>query len=821
MSHKLYTIQEIQAIIHADGVINHPETSIRTLSIDSRKLTDMEHALFFALKGRRNSHDFITDIYESGIRSFVIYDKEFNVSAFPDANFLIVDDTLKALQLLAAYHRSLFTYPVIAITGSNGKTIVKEWLYQLLSPEFTVIRSPKSYNSQIGVPLSVWQMTDEHTLAIIETGISKAGEMEALEKIVKPTIGILTNIGEAHNEGFSSTEEKIEEKLKLFENCGLFIYSPFYLRGYTGTIPGRTQFTWCHHAKADLDVWGDEILENKYQFLRGEFKGGEVQCIIPFTDHASVENAICCWATMLAMDYNPEISDKRLEKLLPVRMRLEMKTGNNNCSVIDDSYSLDISSLTIALDFLRQQNQHVKRTLILSDIPESGVDPANLYEQVARLLENKDLDKLIGVGPMISSNSDLFKIESRFFDSTEDLLQHLNELPFFNETILLKGARAFGFEKISRALTQKVHETVLEINLNALENNLNFYKSLLNPGVKVMAMVKAFSYGSGSFEIANLLQFNKIDYLAVAFADEGVTLRKAGINLPIMVMNADELAFETIIQHKLEPEIYNFRVLENFIDILNQKNIEQYPVHIKIDTGMHRLGFMDNEVDALLDLIHNTDAIEVKSAFSHLVGSEDVSLDDFTDQQISSFATITDKIEKSLGYKFIRHIANTSGISRWKQAQFDMVRLGIGLYGIDNAYQERSPLESVAVLKTSVSQLKNLKAGESVGYNRKGVLSDDGTIATVKIGYADGYDRRLGNGVGQMSINGKIVPVIGNVCMDMCMLNVSGIDVKEGDEVIVFGKDIKIEKVAADIGTIAYELLTGISQRVKRVYFSE
>ncbi|MXV15962.1 bifunctional UDP-N-acetylmuramoyl-tripeptide:D-alanyl-D-alanine ligase/alanine racemase [Hufsiella ginkgonis] len=820
MNHKIYPVTEVGKVTGAFTHFSDPGAGIRTLSTDSRKLADMDHAVFFALAGRRDGHQFIPEVYQAGVRNFIVSAYDRDLDRYPGANFLVVPDTLKALQALAAHHRSQFSFPVIAITGSNGKTVVKEWLYQLLAPEYHVIRSPKSYNSQIGVPLSVWEMNESHTLAIFETGISRTGEMEALREVIQPTIGILTNIGEAHQSGFSSREEKIAEKLRLFKQTGLFIYAPFYLENYIGEIPGERRFTWSRHGHADLEVVDDEILEDKYQFLRGRFGAEEVQCLVPFMDAASVENVICCWATLLALGYDPEVADDRLEKLQPVRMRLELKNGINNCSVIDDSYSLDTSSLAIALDFLKQQNQHPKRTLILSDLPGTGPQD-DLYEQVASLLGNKFVDRLIGVGPVIGTHHDKFKMQAQFFDSTEELLDNLGNLKLVSETILLKGARIFGFERISKALTQKVHETILEINLNALEFNLNFYRSQLRPGVGIMAVVKAFSYGSGSFEIANLLQFNKVDYLAVAFADEGVALRKAGITLPIMVMSADAGSLDTLIAHGLEPEVYSSRILEELITVLSQKKTEKYPVHIKLDTGMHRLGFMPAEVGGMLELLRNAPSVKVKSAFSHLVSSEDAADDAFTSHQAALFSELTATMEETLGYSFLRHLSNTSGVTRHPSAQFDMVRLGIGLYGIDTAFKTRSPLQTAVVLKTSISQVKILEPGETVGYNRRGVLPHGGKIATVKIGYADGYDRRLGNGAGKMSINGYLVPTIGNICMDMCMLDVTGTNAREGDEVIVFDEEIRIEEMARQLGTIPYEILTGVSQRVKRVYFYE
>ena len=826
MYHKAYSVKEIEQIIQAKAFIKNPAASIRTLAYDSRKLSDMDHTLFFALHGRRNGHEFINEVYQAGVRNFVVNEKSSLPEQYPDANFFLVGDSLAALQQLTAWHRRQYNYPVIGITGSNGKTIVKEWLYQLLASEKNIVRSPKSYNSQIGVPLSVWRMTEEHSLAIFEAGISRKGEMESLKNIIQPTIGILTNIGEAHNEGFASKEEKIAEKLTLFRDTDLLIYSPKYLKDYSGKIPGKRKFTWGWNDKnADLMLFDDESLNTNsknFTVIKGRYLNENVECTVPFTDAASVENAVCCWAVILALGYHQRDADLQLNMLHPVSMRLELKGGINNCSIIDDSYSADISSLAIALDFLKQQNQHPQRTLILSDIPQAGLDAEVLYQQVADLLDIKEVDRLIGVGEGIGKFSDKFKQEKLFFKDTEALLKGVSEVKFEDETILLKGARSFEFEQISKLLTQKVHDTVLEINLNAVENNLNYYKSQLKPGVKLMVMVKAFSYGSGSFEIANLLQFNKVDHLAVAYADEGVTLRKAGISLPIMVMNPDVVAFDTMIEHQLEPEIYSSRILKDFTEALKRKTQKDYPVHIKLDTGMHRLGFLKSDLEGLLDELKENNCIRVISAFSHLVASEDPASDDFTRHQMSVFNEMTSEIELILGYSFLRHVSNTSAISRLPEAQLDMVRLGIGLYGFDGSFKnKKSPLETVTVLKTAISQIKELDPGDTVGYNRKGVLPSGGRIATVKIGYADGYSRKLGNGNGKMLLNGHIVPTIGNICMDMCMLDITGVNASEGDEVIVFNDVIRVEDIASQLETIPYEVLTGISGRVKRVYYFE
>ena len=819
MQKPIYTISKIAEILNADAKFVDEQNVIEYLVIDSRSVLVPENSLFFALSSHRDGHEFIQDAYDKEIRNFVITDAKY-INQYPNCNFLLVTDVLKALQKLALYHRNQFTLKTIGITGSNGKTIVKEWLYQLLAADFNIIRSPKSYNSQIGVPLSVWQIDADHNLAIFEAGISAANEMESIEEIIKPEIGILTNIGEAHAEGFSSKREKITEKLKLFAGADLFIYSPEYVGEVNfKDLPGKKKFSWSSKQGADLRIIAVEPIEGNC-YLRAIYQDREIECMLPFKDKASIENGMICWATLLALDYTPEQADLRLEKLSHVSMRLELKNGINQCSIIDDSYSADISSLAIALDFLNQQNQHPKKTVILSELFETGKDDLDLYSEIAELLTQKKVSRLIGIGANIAKYADLFKFETQFFEDTNAFIDAFPGLHFSHETILVKGARRFEFGRISKLLTQKIHDTVLEIDLNAMVGNLQFYRSKIKPGVKIMAMVKAFSYGSGSFEIANLLQFHKVDYLAVAYADEGIALRKAGITLPIMVMSPEESAFEAIIKHNLEPEIYSIEILNSFLNALSDYDFN-YPIHIKIDSGMHRLGFDQPEIEDLSVLLKDNQRLKVQSIFSHLVASGEAEHDGFTQQQIEKFKLISSELVKVLGYKPLLHIANTSGISRWADGQLDMVRLGIGLYGFDAALQNNRGLQTVMVLKTTVTQVKILDAGETVGYSRRGVMPMGGKIATVKIGYADGYNRAFGNGVGKMLINGKLVPTIGSICMDMTMLDITGIDVKAGDEAIVFDKEHTIMQLAEEINTIPYEILTNISQRVKRVYFYE
>lgn len=820
MSNNTYTITAIKKIIRADGNIVEEHT-ISALFTDSRRINNPAQGLFFALSGRRNGHEFVAEAYAGGVRNFVVeHGPEFNL---PGANFLIVPDPLVALQTLAAYHRNRFKLQVIGITGSNGKTIVKEWLYQLLSADKNIVRNPKSYNSQIGVPLSVWQINDRNDLGIFEAGISTVNEMDKLEAIIKPEIGVLTHIGPAHDEGFESSKQKLLEKLGLFKYSRLLIHNFDQLIGYEKDIAAKETFTWSRKFReADLYVFSETVISKNYYF-RARYQAKEIECLIPFTDQASVENAITCWATMLALGYSAVEADKRIERLAPVSMRLELKNGVNNCSVIDDSYNSDLQSLEIALNFLSQQNQHQKKTLILSDIYQSGLHQDVLYKQVAELIRAKKIDKFVGVGEALLSHQQYFYVAERhFYADTNTLLQQLKALNFKEETILIKGSRSFEFEQVSRALAQKAHETVMEINLNALLNNLNFYKSKLKPGVKVMAMVKAFSYGSGTFEVANMLQYNKVDYLAVAYIDEGVALRQAGINLPIKVLNPEASAFDKLTEYKLEPVIYSFGLLDDFVGYALAQGIDGYPVHLKIDTGMHRLGFENYEIETLCDMLEANRYVRVQSVFSHLAASEAPEHDEFTKKQIKRFEKAFKEIERILGYKVIKHICNTAGIIRWPSAHYDMVRLGIGLYGIDSSVPASDVgLQPIASLKTSVAQVKKIGAGDTISYGRSGSLLKDGKIATIRIGYADGYLRAFGKGVGKMLVKGTLVPTVGNITMDMCMLDVSGLDVREGDEVIIFDERQRIEELARQIGTIPYEILTNISQRVKRVYFYE
>jgi alanine racemase len=826
-----YNINDIAQIVKGEFLSKSTKNSvIRDVMVDSRKLISPEQCIFFALVGKRNDgHDYIDELYRKGIRNFVISNISVKFEDYKDVNVIKVDNSLKALQALTSAHRRKFDIPVIGITGSNGKTIVKEWLFQLMHKDKKIIRSPKSYNSQIGVPLSVWQMEPSNELGIFEAGISEPDEMDKLQSIIQPTIGIFTNIGQAHDQGFISTVQKAGEKLKLFTKVDTLIYCSDHpdIREIiikSEILNSIKTFTWSTKQESNLtiiNILRDDI--NKTTII-GIYDQKEISITIPFVDNASVENAIHCWATMLYFGYSNEVIRKRMTGLQPIAMRLELKEGINYCTIINDSYNSDINSLTIAIDFLNQQSQHKKKTIILSDILQSGKDDDELYSEIADILQIKGIDRIIGVGPSISRYAYKFGIEKLFFNSTGEFLQKFPFSLFSNESILLKGARVFEFEQINKSLQQKSHETVLEINLNAMVHNLNYYRSKMKPITKVMAMVKAFSYGSGSYEIANTLQFHRIDYLAVAYVDEGVDLRKAGIIVPIMVMNPEEQSFDVMFKHNLEPEIYSIRILKSLEKAI-RKNIlpENKPVkiHIKIDTGMHRLGFEEKEVDNLIQRLKANKQIYVQSVFSHLAASEDPAHDEFTRMQIERFITICKHINSVADHPVIYHILNSAGISRFPDAQFNMVRLGISLYGIAHNNKEQKNLQNVSTLKSTISQIKLVPAKDTIGYNRRGVAKKELKIAIVPVGYADGLNRKLSNGVGKLLIKGKNAPIIGNICMDMCIVDITGIDANEGDEVIIFGKEKPINKLAEKLDTISYEILAGISRRVKRVYFHE
>jgi len=812
-----FILRDIFKIIHAKWIGESNEMPISHISIDSRSLQNGQKTLFFALSGpNNNAHNYIEELIDVGVLNFV-------VTHIPDevrgqANFLVVENTLDALQQFAAYYRNLYNFPIIGITGSNGKTIVKEWLNFLLSPDFNIIRSPKSYNSQVGVPLSVISINEKHNLGIFEAGISTVNEMEKLEKIIKPTIGLLTNIGSAHDEGFSNIGEKMKQKLKLFSDVEVLILHKSKTVE-TFINPKIKTFSWsCKYENADVFIVKKVIVDKTS--LQVKFNNDEFEIKIPFLDDASVENAIQCMMVLLHFGYDPKVIENRMSLLFPVEMRLKVKNGINNTTIIDDSYSSDFQSLKIALDFLESQKLYKKKTLILSDIFQSGLSNEELYSNVSQLVIANKVHRIIGIGETISQFKNKF-LNCSTFATTNDFIAAFDSLSFGNESILIKGARHFRFEEIVALLEEKTHETVLEINLNAISHNLNFYKSKLKPETKLMVMVKAFGYGNGGFEIAKLLEHHKIDYLGVAFADEGISLKNAGITMPIMVLNPENTSFPAIIQHALEPEIYSIKGLNAFLKIAAQKKLENYPIHIKLDTGMHRLGFEQNTIAELIFTLKENKSVKVKSILSHMATSDELLHKDFALSQIDLFEKLSSKLISELKIKPIRHILNTSGISNFPQAQYDMVRLGIGLYGVSNDSEEQKSLENVGTLKSIISQIRTIPAGDSVGYGRRFMAEKPTKIATIPIGYADGISRHWGNEVGFVTINNKKAKIVGSICMDMLMVDVTEIKCKEGDPAIIFGESPTVTFIANQLKTIPYEILTSISQRVKRVFYRE
>ena len=820
------SIEEIVSVIGANRVGDRP-AQVDWILIDSRSLCFPEETLFFALKTKRNDgHKYIEELYARGVYNFVVTEIPKKMQGCKDINFLVVSNVLKALQRLAAKHREQFDVPVVGITGSNGKTVVKEWLYQLLSPERRITRSPRSYNSQIGVPLSVWMMDSHTELGIFEAGISEMGEMEALEPIIRPTIGVLTNIGGAHQENFTSLQEKCMEKLLLFKDCDVIIYNgdnELISSCVAKSLFAAREIAWSMKdverplfvEKIEKDATGTTV---KYRYL-GFFK----EYRIPYIDDASIENSLNCLAVALYLMVSPETIAERMACLEPVAMRLEVKEGKNGCVLINDSYNSDFASLDIALDFMarRSEGKMRRRTLILSDILETGQPGKLLYRQVADLVHSRGVDRLIGVGEEISAASARFEVKDKqFFQTTKELIASGVLASLRGDVVLVKGARAFHFDEVTDLLELKVHETILEINLNALVDNLNYYRNKLKPETKLMCMVKASAYGAGPFEVAKTLEEHRVDYLAVAVADEGADLRKAGITCPIIIMNPEVTAFKTMFAYRLEPNIYGFRILEDLIKAAEREGVSNFPIHIKIDTGMHRLGFDPyNDMKPLVERLNRQSAVIPRSVFSHLVGSDSSRFDAFTRKQIETFEAASAELQAGFTHKILRHICNTAGIERYPGAQFDMVRLGIGLYGID-PYTNRV-LHNVSTLKTTILQIHNVSADETIGYSRKGVLHRDSRIATVPIGYADGLNRHLGNGNAYCLVNGQKAPYIGNICMDVCMIDVTGIDCKEGDKVVVFGDDLPVTVLSNALDTIPYEILTNVSNRVKRVYFQD
>lgn len=818
-----YDIEQVAHLVGAEGRILKGGR-IAALLTDSRRLSFPETTLFFALKTATNDgHRYIDELYRMRVRNFVVEKMPDNASSMPDASFLVVKSPLEALARLAAFHRSRFDIPVVGITGSNGKTMVKEFLYHLLGGRMNVVRSPRSYNSKIGVPLSVWEMSQDNDMAIFEAGISAPGEMSYLEKVIKPVYGILTGIGEAHQENFSSLEEKCLEKLNLFSGSRRLVFDAddtVIADAVRKAGLSDRAFGWSRKdASAPLYVRSVEKDEVR-SVISYVCAGGSSSVAIPFTDDASVENAVHCLAFMIMMGY--DIDPEAFATLEPVAMRLEVKQGINNSLLINDTYNSDFNSIAIALDFQhsRKKAKRLKSTLVISDVLESGENPQKLYRRLADLVSLKGVEKLIGIGPQMCRFADCFDVPQKsFFMTTDEFISSPAIRDFENELILVKGARQFNFEKISERLSKKLHETTLEVNLDAVVHNFNFYRSRLRPQTKMVCMVKAFAYGAGSYEIAKTLQEHRCDYLAVAVADEGVELRKEGITIPIMVMNPEFGSFNALFEYRLEPEVYSFRLLDALADECRRRGVTDFPVHLKVDTGMHRLGFRPDQMEEVCEHVRRGGGIDVKSLFSHFAGSDSQLFDDFTHLQLERYASAASALEKGLGHKVIKHILNTAGIERFTEYQMDMVRLGIGLYGVSASGMEG--LRNISTLKTTILQIQDVPAGDSIGYSRKTFVDRDSRIAIIPIGYADGFNRHFGNGKGSVLVNGHLCPVVGNVCMDACMVDVTDADAREGDSVVIFGDDLPVSRLSEELGTIPYEILTSVSPRVKRIYYRE
>lgn len=821
----IYTLEKISSLIGA-RMYGENEPVISWLLTDSRSLCFPEETLFFALKTNRNDgHKYIPELYHRGVRAFVVENLPEDTDAFPGAGFLKVASPLKALQRLAERHRESFDIPMIGITGSNGKTVVKEWLYQLLSSSRHVVRSPRSYNSQVGVSLSVWMLDERAEVGIFEAGISYPGEMDALQAVIQPTIGIFTSLGEAHSENFSSPEEKCMEKLHLFRDCRVLIYSvddPRVAASVNQIAFAGERLAWSVKRR-DVPLYIEkEEKSGCITHVVYYYKGERHEYDLPFLDDASIANSVSCLAACLYLGLSPQVIARRMCLLEPVAMRLEVKEGRNGCTLINDSYNSDYNSLDIALDFMnrRPDMKGRKRMLILSDMLQSGLPPRELYAKVARLVVNRGVETFVGVGRDLVACRDLFPEGSYFFNSTEELIAGEFFADLKQEVILIKGARVFRFDRLTELLELKVHETILEVNLNAVADNLNYYRGFLRPETKIVCMVKASAYGAGAIEISKTLQDRRVDYLAVAVADEGVDLRKAGITTNIIVMNPEMGSFRTLFEYELEPEVYSFRLLDALVREAEKEGVTNFPVHIKLDTGMHRLGF--NPVDDMQELVRRLKqqtAIIPRSVFSHFVGSDSDDFDKFSAHQYELFIKGSSYLQQAYKHKILRHMCNSAAIEHFPERQMEMVRLGLGLYGIDA--RTNNILHNISTLKTTILQIHDVLKQDTVGYSRKGRLTRDSRIAALPIGYADGLDRRLGNGNAYCLVNGHKAPYVGNICMDVCMIDVTDIPCQEGDQVVIFGDGLPVIVLSDILGTIPYEVLTSVSTRVKRVYFRQ
>ena len=819
----LLPAQILQIITPTNHSVLDANCGISELAFDSRKITFPEQTLFFAIKTAKNDgHLYISELIKQKVKNFVISENIEHYKNF-NANFYQIDKPVLAMQQMASEHRKTFTYPVVGITGSNGKTIVKEWLSTILSHEFSVIKSPNSYNSQIGVPLSVWKMNDTYGFAIFEAGISQKNEMEKLEAVIQPDIGILTNIGNAHSGFFKNDKEKLIEKLKLFKSSSTIIYNNDNALIRKTLIQDEfahlKKISWGKHQNSYYKIISQKQLQNSTII---EFSHSPEWLEIPFIDAASIENVLHISAFLMNMGYSLSCISKQLPSLSPLSMRMEIKEAHNHSILINDTYSLDVNSLRIALDFLSNQTQFTKKTLIISDFEQVNWGEKE-YLELSKIFDNYHITKMVVVGNEMRKRHHYFPVvEKYFYATTNELLAHLDYINIRDEAVLIKGARSFRFERVVQALQLKTHQTILQVDLAAIIQNLHYFKKFLHPETKIMAMVKAMSYGLGDAELINELCYHQIDYLAVAYTDEGIALRNRNITRPVIVLGAEATGFELMIRYQLEPEVFNLFYLKELIATLqNYPEIESFPIHIKVDTGMHRLGFDEDELDEMLQLVNRSSQLKIASVFTHLAASEDANEDRFTQNQIQKFNAICKKIDVQISYPYLRHILNTAGIVRFPEAQFDMVRLGLGLYGFSPVPEIQPHLQSVVTLKSVITQIKNVKKSETIGYNRSFTAQKDMQIAIVPVGYADGFPRELSNGVGSMRVQQTQCPIVGKICMDMTMIDVTELKVSIGDEVIIYDAENTLEKTGASIGKTSYELLTAISKRVPRIYMRE
>lgn len=813
-----YTVQQIAAITNAQ-VIGDGDLMIKNIAFDSRIIYSTKNTAFIAINTHKNSGEkFIESAIDRGIHVII---SEHQYPQFENITWIIVENSVDFLQKLAKYHFEHSHLQSIGITGSNGKTILKEWLYQCLWNEFPTVKSPKSFNSQIGLPLSLLQINTSHTLGIFEVGISQPDEMENLENIFHPQIGLLTHIGTAHAANFSSEEELVDEKIKLFKDSQVIIYN-----GDHSLVSKKIKDLYSDKKLISYGLKKENQVFIKNNISKGEnivveYFGQEISFPAHQRDEATLTNALALITVLKELHIENQKIVEKINTLKAVEMRLEAIEGIKGNIVINDSFNLDLDSLKTALQFLKEYNKP-KKSLVLTDIVGVNTNSQELYEEVSELVNEQHFDSVFLIGDEISKFSELFKSKTYTFIDTKELIEskYLTELE--NQIILLKGARKFEIERLKDILELRKHDTVLEINLNAILHNINYHKSLLKPGTKMMAMVKANAYGLGSYEISEFLQHHHIDYLGVAFADEGAELRKKGITTPIVVMNPEQHSYQTIIDYNLEPEIYSFRVLDLFYEAVQKSGYDQkYPIHIKLETGMHRLGFKDFELDQLSETLDHKN-LKVQSMFSHLSSSDVPEEKEFTLNQLETFEKNSSYLIEKLGYTPIRHILNSSGITSYTNYQYNMVRIGIGMLGESPSSEIQKQLQSVVSFKTVISQISLVENGESVGYSRKYKTDHQTRIATIPVGYADGIPRLIGNQIGKLGVHKTLAPIVGNICMDMMMLNVDNIpNVKEGDTVTIFNAYPSLKEFAAYCKTITYEVLTSISPRVKRIYIKD